>query len=191
MRKIKSIFVVSLFFIILVLGSVMVFAEESSPASCEEETTTVCVVQEGRSAVQTIKILSNCDKVTSGSWCGNGCDEGACIESTFLKEQVKCVFDNSNDIQKCYTDDGKFGCSGTGTCVADVSGEKGIKLAWKSSCGEYAYTVVDGDNDYAEFTCVKESEVDPVQAVMLKEQVKCVFVNSDTMQKCYTDDGKF
>jgi hypothetical protein len=104
----------------------------------------------------------------------------------FIKEQVKCVFDNSNEMQKCYTDDGKFGCSGTGTCVADVSGEKGKKLTWKSSCGGYGYTIIDGDNEYAEFKC--QSTEPPV---VLKEQVKCVFDNSNEMQKCYTDDGKF
>jgi len=75
-----------------------------------------------------------------------------------VKEQVKCVFANSNEIQKCYTDDGQFGCSGTGTCVADVSGEKGTKQTWKSSCGGYAYTIIDGDNDYAKFRC-REDEI--------------------------------
>ncbi|MBW2976883.1 hypothetical protein KY347_05545, partial [Candidatus Woesearchaeota archaeon] len=45
---------------------------------------------------------------------------------TLAREQVKCVFANSDKVmQKCYTDDGKFGCSGLGTCVADVSGESG------------------------------------------------------------------
>ncbi len=70
-----------------------------------------------------------------------------------LKEQVKCIFANSNAEQKCYTDDGKFGCSGVATCVADVSGEKDKKLTWKSSCGAYAYTIIDGSNKYAEFKC--------------------------------------
>src|SRR3989344_4042733 len=74
----------------------------------------------------------------------------------FVKEQVKCIFDNSNEIQKCYTEDGKFGCSGTGTCVADVFGKEGEKLIWKSSCGSYAYTITDGDNEYAKFNCVIE-----------------------------------
>jgi len=79
--------------------------------------------------------------------------------SNIVKEQVKCVFANSNETQKCYTHDGKFGCSGIGTCIASVSGEKGIKLTWKSSCGGYAYTVIDGENEYAEFKCVPELNV--------------------------------
>jgi len=114
----------------------------------------------------------------------------------FIKEQVKCVFDNSNEMQKCYTDDGKFGCSGTGTCIADVSGEKGKKLTWKSSCGGYGYTVVDGDNEYAEFKCASETnetETNETIPVYVKEQVKCVFKNSEKEQKCYTaeDNSRF
>tara|TARA_B100000315_G_scaffold182123_1_gene171007 strand:- start:1739 stop:3010 length:1272 start_codon:yes stop_codon:yes gene_type:complete len=171
--------------------------------------------------------------------------------STLVKEQVKCVFANSDATQKCYTDDGKFGCSGVGTCVADVSGEKGDKQTWKSSCGGYAYTVIDGDNDYAEFKCATESgkpycgavgtksegwyhfnnelirwddcakcdavcdavgtksegwysscdkklikyddcSVDEVP-ITVTEQVKCVFKNSKTVQKCYSaeDNSRF
>ncbi len=106
--------------------------------------------------------------------------------TTIVKEQVKCVFANSDEMQKCYTDNGQFGCSGTGTCVADVSGEKGTKQTWKSSCGGYAYTIIDGDNEYAKFTC--QSTEPPV---VVKEQVKCVFANSNEIQKCYTDNGQF
>ena len=107
-------------------------------------------------------------------------------EPTLMKEQVKCVFANSDAMQQCYTDDGRFGCSGTGTCVADVSGELARKLTWKSSCDEYGYTTLDGDSEYVEFNC--QSTKPPVE---VKEQVKCVFANSDEMQQCYTDDGRF
>ena len=80
------------------------------------------------------------------------------ITSDIVKEQVKCVFENSNEIQKCYTNEG-IGCSGTGTCIADVKGKKGDKQIWKSSCGGYAYTIIDGDDDYAEFKCILELKV--------------------------------
>ncbi len=70
-----------------------------------------------------------------------------------VKEQVKCVFVNSASQQKCYSDDGRFGCSGVESCLADVSGDKGTKITWKSSCGGYAYTVIDGVNEYSEFEC--------------------------------------
>ena len=184
------------------------------------------------------------------AWENNGnCPEDCKIEKT--KEQIKCIFENSNEMQKCYTDDGQFGCSGTGTCVADVSGEKGKKLTWKSSCGGYGYTIIDGDNEYAEFKCATESskpycgaigtksegwyhfnnelirwddcvkcqaicdaigtksegwysscdkklikydDCSPdIEPVLVKEQVKCVFKNSEKEQKCYTaeDNSRF
>lgn len=69
------------------------------------------------------------------------------------KEQVKCVFMNSASQQKCYSDDSRFSCSGVESCLADVSGGKGTKLVWKSSCGGYAYTVIDESNENAEFKC--------------------------------------
>jgi len=72
-------------------------------------------------------------------------------------------FVNSDEIQRCGTDDGKFGCLGRGTCIADVSGKKGEKLTWKSSCNSYGYlldvyTIIDGESEYAEFkNCAFES----------------------------------
>ena len=90
--------------------------------------------------------------------CPNGCSDGACISDTsIVKEQVKCIFDGSGEVQKCYSTDGRFGCSGTGTCVADVYGNKGEKLTWKSTCGGYAYTTIDGENEYANFQCVSSN----------------------------------
>src|SRR3989338_3659543 len=113
-------------------------------------------------------------------------------ESTIVKEQVKCVFANSASLQKCYTGDGKFGCSGTGTCIADVFGDQGTKLDWKSTCGGYAYTVIDGNNEYAEFNCGQTTTQTPTPVpVFSKEQVKCIFANSAYAQKCYTNDGRF
>lgn len=77
-----------------------------------------------------------------------------------VREEVKCVFHGSTTEQKCYTDDGKFSCAGTDTCVAVVSGERGAKLTWKSSCGSYAYTSIDGQSEYAEFKCVSETHTE-------------------------------
>ncbi len=80
-----------------------------------------------------------------------------CIENS--KEQVKCVFRGSNSVEKCYSadsDGGKFSCSGIGTCVTDVYGTERQKITWKSSCGGYAYTTIDGINEYAEFDCIEQ-----------------------------------
>ena len=83
------------------------------------------------------------------------CVDGKCVVSEptpTVKEQVKCLFASAKETQKCYSDDG-FGCSGIETCVADVYGEKGKIQTWKSSCGGYAYTTIDGNNEYAKFDC--------------------------------------
>ena len=113
-----------------------------------------------------------------------------------IKEQVKCNFLNFNTEQKCYTSDGNFACSGTGSCENTVSGASGMQLIWKSSCGGYAYTVIDGNNEAAEFKCETQSTLTQTTpttttASQIKEQVKCVFLNSNTEQKCYTSDGNF
>ncbi len=73
-------------------------------------------------------------------------------------EQVKCVFEASSQKQTCYSSNSEgqemtFMCSGIETCVADVQGPKGASLTWKSSCGGYAYTTMDGNSEHAKFFC--------------------------------------
>ena len=78
-----------------------------------------------------------------------------------VSEQVKCVFKGSQTEQKCYAavDNNGLTCSGKESCVIDVSRAKGEKITWKSSCGGYAYTTMDGTGEYdgrgeyAEFNC--------------------------------------
>jgi len=101
-----------------------------------------------------------------------------------VKEQVKCTFFDSTSYQKCYTDDGKFGCSGIGGCIVDVSGSFGTKLTWTSSCGGYDSNIIDGTNAYVYFKCGQPITITEPAAIT-KEQVKCVFVNSNSEQKCY------
>ncbi|MBI1935507.1 hypothetical protein HYS31_03625 [Candidatus Woesearchaeota archaeon] len=78
--------------------------------------------------------------------------------TTEIKEQVKCVFQNSVSKQECYSEKGS--CTGVGTCVVDVKGKKGEQVTWKSSCGGYAYTTIDGTNEHAYFSCGTESCTD-------------------------------
>ena len=79
--------------------------------------------------------------------------------SAVVQEQVKCVFKGSVSEQKCYTaiDNSNpyygRGCGGAETCVVDMKGTYGDKITWKSSCGGYAYTVMDGQSEYAIFNC--------------------------------------
>ncbi|OGI67801.1 hypothetical protein A3A05_03605 [Candidatus Nomurabacteria bacterium RIFCSPLOWO2_01_FULL_41_12] len=80
--------------------------------------------------------------------------------SGFISEQVKCVFNGSKTNQSCYTTnrDGKqFTFYGIETVVGTVSGYNGEMLTWKSSCGGYAYTTMDGQNKYANFSCATVS----------------------------------
>jgi hypothetical protein len=87
---------------------------------------------------------------------GYKCVEGKCIiDNKEIKEQVKCIFDGSNQEQKCYTaeQNSRAGCSGKESCVADILGYKGEKITWKSTCGGYAYTFIDGNDEYAKFDC--------------------------------------
>ncbi len=91
--------------------------------------------------------------------CPNGCSDGACIKGEQVKEQVTCLFVNSKTEQKCYLAEynNKFFCSGIESCTIDVAGTKGEKLTWKSTCGGYAYTTINGENEnatkYAKFSC--------------------------------------
>lgn len=69
-----------------------------------------------------------------------------------VSEQVKCLFHNSTSMQECYSSAG-VGCKGVDACIIDVKGAKGEQITWKSSCGGYAYTTMDENNEYAEFKC--------------------------------------
>ena len=70
-----------------------------------------------------------------------------------ISEQVKCLFYESKSKQECYSSNGNS-CSGIEGCVVDIKGPKSERITWKSSCGGYAYTTIDGNNEYAEFKCV-------------------------------------
>ncbi len=77
---------------------------------------------------------------------------------TNVSEQVKCVFNGATTSQECGASDTtrggiRFGCSGVGSCVANVEGIAGTQLEWKSSCGGYAYTTIDGQTEWANFSC--------------------------------------
>ena len=91
--------------------------------------------------------------------CPNGCYNGVCIKienkTEEIKEQIKCIFSGSTQLQKCYTaeQNSRAYCSGTESCVAGILGYKGEKITWKSTCGGYAYTIMDGSEEYAKFDC--------------------------------------
>lgn len=98
--------------------------------------------------------------------CTNGCSGGSCIgekesEAQKITEQITCYFVNSEKEQECYiaggidysTDEGTKFCRGVETCIIKVSGYKGGKITWKSSCGGYDYTLMDGVDNNVDFDC--------------------------------------
>jgi thiol-disulfide isomerase/thioredoxin len=118
----------------------------------------------------------------------NICKDGACIKAEEIKEQVKCIFYNSDILahptsakpyEKCYADlrpAVQAVCTSDGNvaeengkrylyCLVDVAGEKGTKLTWKSSCGGYAYSTIDGNNEVVEFECVPSTNVTSQQII--------------------------
>jgi len=113
-------------------------------------------------------ICSRCGNKTCEEWenyfsCPSDCDSN----KTILKEETKCVFNGVSTEQKCYaTIDGKeYFCkadlsteasstaAGAGSCVVSLAGNKGTKVNWTSSCGASATTILDGENEYANFNC--------------------------------------
>ena len=92
--------------------------------------------------------------------CPNGCSNGACIKGEGISEQITCKFVNSDKEQQCYFS-GSSGavvnrknfCSGKDSCVVNYNGYKGEQVSWKSSCGGYGDTVVDGQNKEVKFEC--------------------------------------
>lgn len=98
---------------------------------------------------------------------------------TSAKEQVKCVFKfkGAASEQKCYTATDSAspyhnsGCSGSETCAVDLKGINGDKITWKSSCGGYAYTVMDGVSEYAIFYCADSSATPTPTVQSLNDQI--------------------
>jgi len=86
---------------------------------------------------------------------GACCDPARGCKPAEVKEKVECVFSGSAQLQKCYTaeQNSRAYCSGTESCSTDILGYKGERIIWKSTCGGYAYTLVDGTAEYAKFDC--------------------------------------
>ena len=84
--------------------------------------------------------------------------EETIFNNSIAKEQVKCIFTNSNKVQECYSSNGKFKCYGVRTCLVNIVGEKGEKQNWKSTCEKQSNNiVVNGINDSMEFNCAPKN----------------------------------
>lgn len=75
------------------------------------------------------------------------------IEKT--SETVKCVFSNDKEgkVQKCWTDNYFFGCSGVGECKTTTYGAFGKEFRWVSSCSGVNSTYLDGQDEEIKFDC--------------------------------------
>ena len=83
-----------------------------------------------------------------------------------VSEQVKCVFNGATTEQKCWGDVPastvntpveRYSCAGVGTCVVTVRGQSGKPMVWGSSCGGSSSTSIDGNSEYANFSCATSS----------------------------------
>ncbi|MBI2559207.1 hypothetical protein HYW20_07845 [Candidatus Woesearchaeota archaeon] len=96
-----------------------------------------------------------CPLLTSAAPCYKGTCPGDCQNQ--LSEEVTCLFYGSTTEQKCAysSSTNSGGCSGIGKCGTTAYGSKGEKITWKSSCGGYAYTTMDGQFEYVSFNCTQ------------------------------------
>jgi len=82
---------------------------------------------------------------------------GGEIIGSNITEVVTCVFEGSSKQEYCTKADSGFSqlveCGGVGYCSVKVSGKKGEQVTWKSSCGGYAYTTMDGVDEKVLFNC--------------------------------------
>ena len=99
--------------------------------------------------------------------CANGCSNGVCIKGDPVREQITCIFENSDEEQECYlagqfgpADEGTKFCRGVEKCDIKFSDYEGEEITWKSTCGSYQYTKQDGEDEKIEFDC-KTGETTP------------------------------
>jgi len=152
-----------------------------------ETTTTPGCVQKGNACCKGENMCAGITCQQGYTFLFKGCDSnctaiGTCQSTETISEQVKCVFKDSKTLQKCYLSEynDKFYCSGNETCVMDVKGAKGEKMTWKSTCGGYVYTVLDGNNEYAEFDCSEKT--DSCQSSQCSD---------GSLSKCYVDSNGY
>jgi len=112
-------------------------------------------------------------------------------DAEYFSESVKCVFVNSSNAEKCYDGSGKYSCSTNSgnntfavedTCSVEVKEKKGTTLNWKSSCGGYGDTEVDGISEYVDFDCGNTGAI--------TERVKCILNGASGGEECYSAKGK-
>ncbi|MDP3027041.1 MAG: thioredoxin family protein [Nanoarchaeota archaeon] len=125
----------------------------------------------GDSNTLTEYYCENNEAKKTASNCQNGCADGACLKGEQISEKTFCGFINSNNEEKCYTaeQNSRAYCSGIGNCAAEIKGQKGEQIIWKSSCGSYQYTTIDGNDEKIEFDCkVGEIKIEEIKSIGFK-----------------------
>lgn len=83
------------------------------------------------------------------------------VEVEEIWESVTCYFDDSTSLQQCngkYADQStSFSCEGIDSCTTKVHGISGGKVLWRSGCQGEIWTTIDGNNEYAKFSCTEET----------------------------------
>lgn len=130
-------------------------------------------------------------------------DVGQDIPSGTVSELVTCRFQGSTSTQQCNSSASSF-CSGISTCVVKMSGASGTAVMWKSTCGGYANTTLDGKDEAAIFQCAAgkdmgskkdmakppDSSPADLPTGSVSELVTCQFHNSGKTQTCYSSTGQ-
>jgi hypothetical protein len=93
---------------------------------------------------------------------------------------LTCVFMESTSGQKCYTatsggDPLASSCSGVQSCAMNFSAV-GVEMVFKSSCGGYAYALLDGKAKTVGFYCGQGGNI--------QEKVTCHFKGSTVKRTC-------
>jgi hypothetical protein len=100
--------------------------------------------------------------------CPNGCSntQNACIPGDEISEEITCIFEDSEIEQSCYIagsftnqDEGTKLCYGENNCKINFTSYEGEEITWKSTCGGYEYSTIDGIDETLNFYC-KGGEVD-------------------------------
>jgi hypothetical protein len=98
--------------------------------------------------------------------------------TTYVSEIVTCVFKGSSKVEECSSSLGPS-CKGVGSCSVMVSGYSGTTVGWKSSCGNYQTTILDGKSESLTIAC----------GTPVSESMTCVFLGMSTVQTCSSSKG--
>lgn len=148
----------------LILFSSIVFAEDYQDSKAVAVSSTETVT------VKTTEEATATDPYTKPKPIGYGqattTEEEPVDTGNFIKEEVKCIFKNSKKEQQCYSASVKpVVCAGTESCLVTIAYPKDKKVTWKSTCGGYGYTVMDGNAEVVEFNCLPSDSVTSTEII--------------------------